>query len=662
MPIALDPAALLAAALDYASRGWYVFPVWGSHNGGCACGKPNCSSPGKHPIGALLLHGVLDASCDPALITSWWKRFPTANIGLACGPSGLYVVDVDAKGVANGYATWATLKALHSIDDQTPTFLTGSGGIHMLYSVPPGDTLGNTAGKLGPGLDTRGAGGYICVPPSRHISGRLYSVDPQWNLSIPVLPLPDALRGLLTTPQAPRTYSVPPGSNGHGPPSYGAAALRAELDDLSQAVPGTRNDSLNRAAFALGQLVAGGELAQAEVEAGLLVTARGIGLDDTEAVPVIQRGLAAGSAQPRSAPAQTINTGLGGGLIGQPLNGAPLPPPATPNQAPPPPATGPYLYTAIDALAPQPPIDWVVDGLLPTASTAIVFGQPGSKKTWSCLDLAVCICQGAPWLGFATKPGSVLLIDEESGPRRLLRRMGDSIRGHQGDETLPIFATSLHGFNFWTNAPAHGAQVLLGLIQQVQARVVIIDALADVMLGGDENAVKDAQPVFHALRQVAEASGAAIVVIHHATKATGGYRGSTAIAGAVDLLLEVTSKPNEPTVTFETTKARDSEPQTFGGECHWQTNTFVMTACAGSASAASNYTKGERAILLWLAGNGDRGTSAEIEAGTGYASGTVRNAIAGLVRDGILQRIGTVTIGTTGLYKVDALALAMRPL
>jgi hypothetical protein len=319
MPIALDPAALSAAALDYASRGWYVFPVWSIHNGGCACGKPGCSSPGKHPIGILLPHGVLDASCDPVLIMSWWKRFPTANIGLACGPSGLYVVDVDAKGATNGYATWAALKALHSIDDQTPTFLTGSGGIHMLYSVPPGDTLGNTAGKLGPGLDTRGAGGYIVVPPSRHISGGMYSIDPTWNLSIPVLPLPDVLRGLLTTPQAPRSYTMPPGNNGHGPPSYGAAALRAELDNLAQAVLGTRNDTLNRSAFALGQLVAGGELAQAEVETGLLATARGIGLDDTEAVPVIQRGIAAGSAQPRSAPAQTINTGLGGGLIGAPL-------------------------------------------------------------------------------------------------------------------------------------------------------------------------------------------------------------------------------------------------------------------------------------------------------------------------------------------------------
>ncbi len=327
--------------------------------------------------------------------------------------------------------------------------------------------------------------------------------------------------------------------------------------------------------------------------------------------------------------------------------------------------SAPKLYTAADALGSLPPVTWVVDGLLPEASTSVVFGQPGSKKTWSCLDLAVCVALGKPWFDtLATTQGAVLLVDEESGPRRLLRRLGAVIRGHLGNAGVPIFATSLHGFNFFQ--PVAGATVadLKNLILQTQARLVVIDALADVMLGGDENAVKDAQKVFHALRQVAESTGAAILVIHHSTKANGGYRGSTAIAGAVDLLLEVTSKQGEANVTFETAKARDSEPQKHAAVGHWTPTEFWLSAGSTVASSgAKPYTKAQRAVLSFLLGQpGSRGTNAEIGTATQYTSPVVRKAVAELCREGILKRVDGGQPGTAGTYEVDAMGLATRPL
>lgn len=179
---------LLAAAEWYARRGWYIFPL-----------KPR----GKEPLPGT--HGVLDATTDLAQIAAWWAAHPDANIGGACGPSGLTVVDVD--GDKGGRESWAELRASYSIDDQTLTSLTASGQ-HLIYANPPGVATRNTASKLGAGLDTRGHGGYIVLPPSVHPSGHVY----RWEVGyrpddMAPLPLPPVLISLL---------SAPPATNGHG--------------------------------------------------------------------------------------------------------------------------------------------------------------------------------------------------------------------------------------------------------------------------------------------------------------------------------------------------------------------------------------------------------------------------------------------------------------
>jgi RecA-family ATPase len=88
---------------------------------------------------------------------------------------------------------------------------------------------------------------------------------------------------------------------------------------------------------------------------------------------------------------------------------------------------------------------------------------------------------------------------------------------------------------------------------------VIVDALADVMPGRDENAVKDTAPIFLTLRKIAEETQCAIIVIHHSNK-TGGYRGSSAIKGAIDLLLSV-EKKNE--ITHMISNRESAIPQRF---------------------------------------------------------------------------------------------------
>src|SRR6266852_3077171 len=82
-------------ALEYAGRGWKVFPVFYIlKNGGCSCGKANCKRAGKHP---MTKNGWHDATNDLDQIRVWWTANRHANIGLATGNGGLIVMDVDSS-------------------------------------------------------------------------------------------------------------------------------------------------------------------------------------------------------------------------------------------------------------------------------------------------------------------------------------------------------------------------------------------------------------------------------------------------------------------------------------------------------------------------------------------------------------------------------------
>ena len=231
------------------------------------------------------------------------------------------------------------------------------------------------------------------------------------------------------------------------------------------------------------------------------------------------------------------------------------------------------LYSAKDALQPQPPMDWIVESVFSAGSLSVVVGEPGSKKTWSLLDLSVCVAHGKPWLKFSTQASTVLIVDEESGKRRLDRRLGQVLRGHQADENTPIHYVTLNAFDFGNISDVCALKTL---ILQTGARLVIVDALADVMPGRDENSVKDVQPIFMSLRQLAESTQSAIVVIHHTNK-NGKYRGSTAIPGAVDLMMQITSESSGTSIQMNSVKVRDVEPFRLSAEAHFEPDQVYLT-------------------------------------------------------------------------------------
>ena len=146
----------LLEATAYAERGWPVLPIWWPLAGGtCACGRPDCSRPGKHPLSR---HGLHDASTDPTVVRRWWARWPQANIGIRTGAaSRLLVVDVD------GPAGMESLRTLRLEHGPLPAawVRTGSGGWHAYLRLSEGQRVPNSVRRLGPGLDVRGEGGSI---------------------------------------------------------------------------------------------------------------------------------------------------------------------------------------------------------------------------------------------------------------------------------------------------------------------------------------------------------------------------------------------------------------------------------------------------------------------------------------------------------------------
>ena len=116
--------------------------------------------------------GLHRATTDIAVVERWWHDLPELNIGIATG-GRFFVVDVDGD---DGEASLCKLEARHGALPPTREVITGRGRHVYLRSRA---AVRNTAGKLGPGLDSRGTGGYVAAPPSVHPSGRVYawSVD-----------------------------------------------------------------------------------------------------------------------------------------------------------------------------------------------------------------------------------------------------------------------------------------------------------------------------------------------------------------------------------------------------------------------------------------------------------------------------------------------------
>ncbi|PWI10871.1 DNA primase [Streptomyces sp. NWU339] len=331
-----------------ARRGWPVHPLApGRKTPAANC--YDCRRPGHAHAGCPCLsagrwcHGFHAATLDQRRIDQWWGSYPDFGVGVACGPAGLVVIDIDAHeaqppsrdrllpgipigdhvdltGLSTGFHTLAVLAALRGVlspaeDATTLRVRTPSGGLHVWYRA--GDTRrwqcssGSSQSRaLAWQVDVRAHGGYIIAPGTTTSAGTYTPLgEVRQPAVLPVWLAQELERtGHLPAPGMPASRPVPSraqqavlaAGGGREHTSRTLAAVLAPVADCGQVTEGAGfSDALNRAAYTLGGLVAAGRLTQDDAEHALRETAFAARPgQERRAEQIIRSGMAAGLKRP----------------------------------------------------------------------------------------------------------------------------------------------------------------------------------------------------------------------------------------------------------------------------------------------------------------------------------------------------------------------------
>lgn len=516
-------------------------------------------------------HGFRDATRDPETIRRSFRN--AAMIGIPTGEaSGFFVLDLDCKNGAQGLE-W--LAAHEARLPQTRRHRTRSGGVHLLFAMPAGRTIRNSASRVGPGVDVRGTGGYIIAPPSDGydvVDACTIAEAPAWLLDLIDPPAPQA------QPVAPRQPSLPRQS-GDGT-RYGLQALDNECQAILSAADGAKHDTLNRAAFSIGGLVAAGELAEGPALHALASALAGIASrckDYPAAQKTLGAAFRAGMAKPRQAPAPMIRRTI----VEEYMPRADEPPPrdhapdhwsAEPDPEPPAPeidqvspdapGTGlPLVY--FQDVEPALAGEDFLEGVLIRAAMSVFYGPSNCGKTFFACDLALHVAYGKPWNGREVTQGGVIYCAME-GAHGIRNRVTAWAR-HYGLEGAPIpFAIIPVALNL--QDPEADTSRLIEAIETAAAKMgqhvamVVMDTLSRAMAGGNENSPEDMGALVMNSDRIRQATGAHVAWIHHSGKDQAqGARGHSLLRAATDTEIEISRlDANSPSVA-RVTKQRELE-------------------------------------------------------------------------------------------------------
>lgn len=525
----------LADAAAFLAQQWPVFP----------CGTD------KKP---LTVHGFYDATQDAAAVRALFAMPGARLIAVPTGPaSDLAVVDLDVKHGGGGLE-WLAANT-HRIP-RTRQHGTRSGGRHLLFKYPAGRTIRNSAGKVAPGVDIRGAGGYVIVPPSEGytITDDAMPCDmPGWLLDLLDPPRPVAAPQP-TMPAKPYT--------GDGTP-YGRAALERECSNIRNASDGGKHYAVNKASYSVGGLVAAGEIPEGAAWSELTAALADI-KDRCEDFNAAQRtlrdGWAAGLAAPRAVPERPVT--LHRSPFGIPDNDA-LPADVDPE-------TGEIIEQPVQQPKPQtsplwvdadtwdaktiPPRPWAVPGYLMRGSVSVLTGQGAGGKSSLVVAWTIACATGEALGGFAPRsPMTCINYNVEDDQHEQRRRYSAALTAAEldGSAIMPrIVRCGPHDVgtlferdpNTGRIVETNAMTVLEKLVEERGAAVLICDPLAELH-NAEENDNTAMRSVVAAFRSVARRHNIAILLLHHNRKgsSTPGdmdqMRGASAISGAVRVVL-----------------------------------------------------------------------------------------------------------------------------
>lgn len=490
-------------------------------------------------------HGCKDATRDPSVIQGVFGT--ESNVAIATGTaSGIWVLDVDGEA---GRAALVDLQRQHGALPDTVCQRTGGGGRQYFFRLN-GTPVRNRSKIGGQPIDVRGDGGYVVCPPSVHPSGQVY----EWISSPESAPLADAPEWLLEF-IAPAAKSVDQSPREPQP--------RREVHEDRQ---GPVLNALLRM-----------RIADAHDGSRRLFTSacRCVewDLSDAEAVSVIQ-AYALIRPFPRTWSATEITSRLRDAEQ-HTIRGKALPAhaPEVDDDMPLIPAFPPPMPAA-DFCAEHPdPEPALIDGILRCGGVAGIVSGSKCKKSHALLHLLLSITNGRPWLGHATRRGEVLLIDLETQRGDWSRRI-QAIATDMGVPMDGLVVQPLRGI--FTDIHAL-AMHLIDHVEYGRFAAIAIDPLYKLTPdGADENSAADVGRVMTRLDEIAVATGAAVLAVHHSPKGDTSGRttldfgaGSGAFARAVDALIALRPHEQEDHAVLEIVCRSFREPPPVGLEWHY---------------------------------------------------------------------------------------------
>jgi len=525
------------AALKLAESGFCVFPLWGiDAEGRCRCGhcSDTSSRRGKHPI---LKGGYLKATVDSSLIRAWWTAYPDANIGLPTGLNDIFAIDIDPAGLE----MWKRTVKKRPELSRTVYIRTGR-GLQALFSQDSDVKLTGATNALGEGVDTRGEGNYIIAPPSKHYTGNTY----QWeHADLPIAPLPSWLHSSLAS-RAATEQRDPKERHNAGYLEYDLEDAREILNQLGASWYNDR-DRWVRVGMALkakltiygGPGLAGAwELFDAWSAQGdsynqkenwkqwtTLKEQSTLGRAVTFGSIIHESGLSLPESLPRSLqPSPSLSSELS--IASLQLSSL-------------------SLRSVGSLLKNRKPIpEDLVPGLIPAESTVLFSGHGGVGKSYILLDLCIAAALNQEWMGRSVRSGlQPLYIDLENKDFRIAERIDAILRGRE----VPLDALDNAPITFSDYSPyALDSDELMWVIaeaaQACDANLIILDSLADLLGGLDENSNSDMARAASRLRSISSMTGATMIVQHHVSKgaaALGGDAPRAAARGASALFDDV---------------------------------------------------------------------------------------------------------------------------
>jgi hypothetical protein len=274
---------LKTAALSLANDGFFVFPC-----------RPQDTPDGKKAKAPLTKNGCYDATIDPGQIEGWWSkhRRPDALIGIRTGMlGGIWVLDIDMKN-ADGITELKKLEAKFGALPETHIVKTPSGGYHYYFKMPDGKAIKNDAtGKVAPSIDVRGEGGHVIAPPSMMADGRKYEAVDNGFLPNAAAFAPAWLIELVTSDGTKKS------SEKIDARGWAYRILARKCDEVVEAKEGSRNETLNKAAYQVGMLVGQEALDRSAAFETLMEAARKAGLEEEESRKTINSGLSSGAEE-----------------------------------------------------------------------------------------------------------------------------------------------------------------------------------------------------------------------------------------------------------------------------------------------------------------------------------------------------------------------------